>query len=299
MDILYSPDFQHPDTGVPICFVLDLDAEILWLEPCEVVCEQWDLSLIHIFPIRFQQTEDDIIRTDLRGLRLDICGRVRGYATVDAMQLNIVEHASDPRANPDGNLPEGDTAKERALRYVISGCVDASAPVVILAGHYQSKNDLLSYLPDYVEEDVYKRQPNILLDSDGNLREEGNSTYITDFIQTFSSFVNSCMEDPERQQAIDNLTTLMSPPQKMDSFEKAALLIETGAYPVSYTHLYEYWERSSRVSRLITPEGAVFQYRYNQVEQCMACLLYTSAKRTGGVGGRGGVLRQSGGDGVF
>ena len=33
---------------------------------------------------------------------------------------------------------------------------------------------------------------------------------------------------------------------------------------------YEYWERSSRVSRLITPEGAVFQYRYNQIEQCMA-----------------------------
>ena len=33
---------------------------------------------------------------------------------------------------------------------------------------------------------------------------------------------------------------------------------------------YEYWERSSRVSRLITPEGAVFQYRYNKIEQCMA-----------------------------
>ena len=44
MDTLYSPDFQHPDTGVPICFVLDLEAEILWLEPCEVVCEQWDIS---------------------------------------------------------------------------------------------------------------------------------------------------------------------------------------------------------------------------------------------------------------
>ena len=44
MDILYSPDFQHPDTSVPICFVLDLDAEILWLEPYEVVCEQWDIS---------------------------------------------------------------------------------------------------------------------------------------------------------------------------------------------------------------------------------------------------------------
>ena len=33
---------------------------------------------------------------------------------------------------------------------------------------------------------------------------------------------------------------------------------------------YEYWERSSRVSRLITPEGAVFQYRYNKIEQCMS-----------------------------
>ena len=33
---------------------------------------------------------------------------------------------------------------------------------------------------------------------------------------------------------------------------------------------YEYWERSGRVSRLITPEGAVFQYRYDQIEQCMA-----------------------------
>ena len=33
---------------------------------------------------------------------------------------------------------------------------------------------------------------------------------------------------------------------------------------------YEYWENSSRVSRLTTPEGAVFQYRYDQIEQCMS-----------------------------
>lgn len=37
----YSADFQHPDTGVPICFAWDEAAEILWLEPCEAVCEQW------------------------------------------------------------------------------------------------------------------------------------------------------------------------------------------------------------------------------------------------------------------
>ena len=33
---------------------------------------------------------------------------------------------------------------------------------------------------------------------------------------------------------------------------------------------YEYWEHSGRVSRLTTPEGAVFQYRYDKIEQCMA-----------------------------
>lgn len=120
-------------------------AKIVGLEYC----------LKHNLPIRSQQTEEDVIRTDLRGLRLDICGRVRGYVTVDAMQFNIVEHARDPKNNPNGDLPEGDAAKERALRYVISGSVDASAPVVILAGHYQSKNDLLSYLPDYVEEAIF------------------------------------------------------------------------------------------------------------------------------------------------
>lgn len=44
-DILKSSDFQHPDTGVPICFVWDGVAELLWQEPCEEVCEQWDVPL--------------------------------------------------------------------------------------------------------------------------------------------------------------------------------------------------------------------------------------------------------------
>lgn len=38
--MLYSPDFQHPDTGVPICFVWDTEAELLWLEPCGAPIEQ-------------------------------------------------------------------------------------------------------------------------------------------------------------------------------------------------------------------------------------------------------------------
>lgn len=40
----YTPDFQHPDTGVPVCFVLDEASELIWMEPCDAVCEQWDIS---------------------------------------------------------------------------------------------------------------------------------------------------------------------------------------------------------------------------------------------------------------
>ena len=43
-DTIYSPDFQHPDTGVPIWFVWSVTEELLWLEPCESLCQQWEVS---------------------------------------------------------------------------------------------------------------------------------------------------------------------------------------------------------------------------------------------------------------
>lgn len=119
-------------------------AKIVGLEYC----------LKHNLPIRIHQDGLDIIQTDLRGLRLDVCGRFQGYVTVDAMQLSIVKHASNPLNNSEGNLPEGDAAKERALRYVISGNADTLFPIVVLAGHYQNENDLLSSSPKLIEEAI-------------------------------------------------------------------------------------------------------------------------------------------------
>ena len=52
LDKLYSPDYQHPDTGVPICFVWDMASELLWLEPCETACDQWDVP-----ESEYQETE--------------------------------------------------------------------------------------------------------------------------------------------------------------------------------------------------------------------------------------------------
>lgn len=44
MSILYSSDFQHPDTGIPVCFMFDEEQETLSLEPCEHTCDEWGVS---------------------------------------------------------------------------------------------------------------------------------------------------------------------------------------------------------------------------------------------------------------
>ena len=58
-----------------------------------------------------------VIRKDHQGLRLHVCGEHQGNVVVDAMQQDIVEHARDSLKNFDGNQPEGDAGKARALRY--------------------------------------------------------------------------------------------------------------------------------------------------------------------------------------
>lgn len=85
-----------------------------------------------------------VVRKDCQGLRLQICGLCQGEVTVDAMQLDIVEHAKDPQKNPDGNLPEDDKGKTRALRYVITGNPNSAFPEIVTAGYYSDVRDLLS-----------------------------------------------------------------------------------------------------------------------------------------------------------
>lgn len=87
---------------------------------------------------------EGIIRKDRRGLRPEVCGQYRGELLVDAAQLDIVEHATDSVRNPDGNLPEDDDAKARALRYIITGDPYGASPEIVLVGHYRADRDLLS-----------------------------------------------------------------------------------------------------------------------------------------------------------
>ena len=93
-----------------------------------------------------------VIRKDHQGLRLHVCGKYQGNVVVDAMQQDIVEHAKDPLKNFDGNQPEGDAGKARALRYIITGNPNSVFPEIVLVGSYLDAQDLLTSSGSLIKE---------------------------------------------------------------------------------------------------------------------------------------------------
>lgn len=83
-------------------------------------------------------------RSDLTGLRPDYVGYADGQALVDAMQQEVVLRAKDSDRNPDGNMPESDEGKLRALRYIITGDELSSSLEIVTRGYYRNTVDLLT-----------------------------------------------------------------------------------------------------------------------------------------------------------
>lgn len=101
----------------------------------------------------------NVIRTDYQGLRPQVCGLCQGMITVDAMQLDIVEHAKNNQRNPTGNLPEDDEGKARALRYIITGNPASVFPKIVTAGYYSDKQDLLDSSQSLINEAIQLGNP--------------------------------------------------------------------------------------------------------------------------------------------
>jgi len=99
------------------------------------------------------------IRKDCQGLRPQICGLCKGMLTVDAMQLDIVEHAKDTYRNPSGNLPEDDEGKARALRYIITGNPSSISTEIVTIGHYWDEQGLLDSSPSLIDEAIRSGTP--------------------------------------------------------------------------------------------------------------------------------------------
>lgn len=106
----------------------------------------------HIRPHLSALLGASVIRGDQTGLRPQVCGESGGRLTVDAVQLAIVEHAKDLDYNPEGNLPENDEGKARALRYIITGDPDSYSPEIVICGHYRASQDMLSTSANQIRE---------------------------------------------------------------------------------------------------------------------------------------------------
>lgn len=85
MPILYSPDFQHPDTGIPVCFAYDEEQEMLSLEPCESICDEWGVST----------TSESYRATE------DACRRWNSRSCSSAMEANRIIRDEFPDAWAD------------------------------------------------------------------------------------------------------------------------------------------------------------------------------------------------------
>lgn len=125
------------------------------------------------------------IRDDVRGLRLEVCGRTRGRVVVDAIQLDIVNTVKNMATNSDGNSAEDDMGKIRALHYIITGSPNATLPEVVIAGYYLDPHDLLASSRNSIDEALALRNPFI----GSFLRVDGNYHSVVLFPMTESSIV--------------------------------------------------------------------------------------------------------------
>lgn len=103
-------------TGLHFCKVKGLDSDNIWKD----------------------QYPWGIIRDDLTGLVPQYTGCMAGAVTADAWQYKIVEHAGG-RENTDGNAPEYDDAKVRALHYVAAEVCRGARVQVNEYGYYKDR----------------------------------------------------------------------------------------------------------------------------------------------------------------
>lgn len=148
IDHLAAPNIQN---HVNWCWAVA--AKIVGIEYC--IRNQISCPIVE----QIQRGTRNIIRKDSSGLRLDVCGSYQGKTTVDAIQLSIVERAKDPINNFDGNQPEGDSGKARALRYIITGDPESDFPSIQLVGFYADPLDLLSTAPLSIAEAIKLGNP--------------------------------------------------------------------------------------------------------------------------------------------
>ncbi len=85
----------------------------------------------------------------MTGIRTDVVKQENGVFLLDKIQCSIVKNANTVCPDCDGNWPGDDGAKERGIKYVVTGNCDSDLIQTVSLGFYDSKDGLLDH---YVEQ---------------------------------------------------------------------------------------------------------------------------------------------------
>ena len=85
----------------------------------------------------------DIIFYYCTGVRTDVVWQENGLYLLDSAQRFIVKNANTIYPGCDGNWPGDDEAKERGLKYVVTGKCDSDLIQIVNLGYFDSEDSLL------------------------------------------------------------------------------------------------------------------------------------------------------------
>lgn len=140
-----------------------------WAVACRMVGEQFkrnhpELDFC-ISPCREGHKETDIetghekgvITNDKTGLRMDVVEWDGEFFRVDPWQRAIVMNANTECPGADGNHSGDDAAKERGLKYVVTGQCDSGLIQAVSLGLFDSAESLLTHRQEQIQE-VFQRE---------------------------------------------------------------------------------------------------------------------------------------------
>lgn len=128
-----------------------------WAVACRMVGEQFKRNNpAYDFEIIYDKdtASESAVRVDdinslrlamLEGIRTDVVRKKDGMFWLDTWQRLIVMNANSDYPGLDGNWPGDDEAKERGIKYVITGHCDSHLVKVVSIGVYASKESILHY----------------------------------------------------------------------------------------------------------------------------------------------------------
>ena len=133
-----------------------------WAVACRMVGEQFTRNNPY-FNFQFFHSEAAYMRKErelkqidntewhsLEGIRMDMVQRENGLFLLNEVQRSIVKNANTICPDCDGNWPGDDEAKERGIKYVVTGKCDSDLIQTVSLGFYDSEESLLDYYAEQI-----------------------------------------------------------------------------------------------------------------------------------------------------